>query len=184
MSASVDMTLTEFAALLETYGAAPERWPAARRQPALQLLAHSAEAQCLAKAEAAFDKILWAADPVRMSAREREPSAASPALVERLVAARPRPAEHNSQTKAHAERSKPSPRAKGLRAFLATLWPYGSPAIPAALLIVATLSGAGLGVVGVERIAPETAVADNEASYDAPISVALLDTTYAEEWQP
>jgi hypothetical protein len=53
--------LTRFEALLDAYGAAQQRWPAARRAAAEALLARSREAQALHAAAARLDVLIDAA---------------------------------------------------------------------------------------------------------------------------
>jgi hypothetical protein len=75
------MTLAQLERLLDTYGAAPEHWPAAERAAAERLLATSTEAQSLLAAARRLDETIAAA-------MRSEPSQAD---VERLVGAFARP---------------------------------------------------------------------------------------------
>jgi len=74
-----EMTITRLRHLLESYGAAPERWPADERDRAVALLARSPEARRLREAALRLDALLDAAPT----------GAASAALIERIVAAAP-----------------------------------------------------------------------------------------------
>ena len=76
------MTLARLGELLDAYGASPERWPPEEREAACALLAQSAEAQRRREASAQLDAILNLAPA----------HAASPALLERILAAAPQPA--------------------------------------------------------------------------------------------
>ena len=69
------LSLERLQAILETYGAVPQRWPAAERAAALALLADSAQARTLRDREARFDQAL----------RQLTPPAPSEALVGRLA---------------------------------------------------------------------------------------------------
>lgn len=80
-STDADM-LAEFQALIDSYGARSEQWPASRRDAALALLARSPEARTRLAEAAALDALLDHA-PV---------DAPSPALRAALLAARPEPA--------------------------------------------------------------------------------------------
>jgi hypothetical protein len=77
--------LTRFEALLDAYGAAPQRWPADRRAAAEALLARSREAQALHAAAARLDALIDAATvepaPAHLIGRvlSTAPSAPAPA---------------------------------------------------------------------------------------------------------
>ena len=73
------MTLARLGELLDAYGANPEHWPPEEREAACALLAQSAHAQRRREASAQLDTILNLAPA----------HAASPALVERILAAAP-----------------------------------------------------------------------------------------------
>jgi hypothetical protein len=82
------MTLARLGELLDAYGAEPERWPYEEREAACALLAQSAQARRQREASAELDAILNLA-----------PShAASPALLERILAAAPQPASAETAT--------------------------------------------------------------------------------------
>jgi hypothetical protein len=82
------MTLARLGELLDAYGADPERWPYEEREAACALLARSAQAQRRQEASAQLDAVLNLA-----------PShAASPALLERILAAAPQPASFETAT--------------------------------------------------------------------------------------
>ena len=82
------MTLARLGELLDAYGANPERWPPAERETACALLAQSTEAQRRREASAQLDAILNLAPA----------HAASPALLERILAAAPQPASVETAT--------------------------------------------------------------------------------------
>lgn len=69
------LSLERLQAILETYGAVPQRWPAAERAAALALLADSAPARALRDREARLDQAL----------RQLTPPPPSEALVGRLA---------------------------------------------------------------------------------------------------
>jgi hypothetical protein len=71
------MTLERFTAMVDAYGATPERWPEAERAGALALLAQSSDARTLRDAAAALDTML-----------DRAPPATPDAELERRVLAR------------------------------------------------------------------------------------------------
>jgi hypothetical protein len=76
-----DMTLERFAALLDAYGADPERWPDAERDEARALLDRSADARARRDAAAALDALLDRATTVQPAR----------GLAERILADAPRP---------------------------------------------------------------------------------------------
>jgi hypothetical protein len=75
------MTLARLGELLDAYGANPERWPFEEREAACALLAQSAQAQRWREASAQLDAVLNLGPA----------HAASPALLERILAAAPQP---------------------------------------------------------------------------------------------
>jgi hypothetical protein len=93
MSDRSQMTLARLGELLDAYGADPERWPSAEREAALALLAQSAQARHRREASAQLDGVLNLAPA----------HTASPALLDRVLAAAPRPASAESATVAGAE---------------------------------------------------------------------------------
>ncbi len=96
--------------IVDAWGASPSRWPEAERGAAEALLAASSEALGGLVAEAQRLDALLDAAPVE---------APSAALMERLMAARPRPAA-NAPSRTVAER-------RGWwRALVDTVWPDGS----------------------------------------------------------
>ncbi len=74
------MSLARLQAMLEAYGAQPERWPADERDAARALLARSPQAQRWREVSAQLDAVLDLAPA----------DAPSPALLERILAAVPR----------------------------------------------------------------------------------------------
>jgi hypothetical protein len=73
------VTMERFEELLDAYGAAPERWPDAEREPAERLLEQSAAARALWHQSADLDRLL-----------DTEPAASpSPGLAARVLAAAP-----------------------------------------------------------------------------------------------
>lgn len=161
-----EITLERFAAIVDAYGASPERWPAPERSAADALLAASAPARALL-AEARMLDGLLAAAPLE---------APSDALVERLMAARPR------ALAALAPAAKP----RGLfRELVDAIWPYGSPALPTGALAASIVLGVALGSVSEISVlngsATATAAAETETG-DRLISLALADVTWPEEW--
>lgn len=77
-----EMTLDRFRRLLEAYGAAPKRWPAAEREAALALRDSSEQARALLTAGEALDSLL----------DEAPAQVASAAVTGSILAARPMPA--------------------------------------------------------------------------------------------
>ena len=63
MNDRMELDLDRLEALLEAYGADPERWPAAEREPAVALLARSAEARAMQREAARLDRMLDLAAP-------------------------------------------------------------------------------------------------------------------------
>jgi hypothetical protein len=77
------MTIDRLREILDAYGAAPERWPAAERDAALALLAESAAARALVDAARRLDALL---DRLPTP----EPRADADELAARIAAAEPR----------------------------------------------------------------------------------------------
>lgn len=161
-----EITLERFAGLVDAYGASPARWPAEERVAAEALLAASAEARVLVEQAAHFDALL-----------DMAPAAAAPsaALVEGLLAARPRAA------------AAPAPATRGgfLRGLVDAVWPYGSPAFPAGALAASIMLGVALGsTLDISLPAAETmtAAAPDATTGDELVSLALADTAWPEEW--
>jgi len=99
-------------ALLDAYGANPERWPPQEREAARTLLAQSPEARRWQDAGAQLDALL-----------DRAPaSIASPVLLERIVAALPEPGNTEVST-----RVAPARRRRHAR-----VWRYAGAALPLA----------------------------------------------------
>ena len=145
------MSLARFRALLDAYGADPDRWPAEERDAAHALLAQSPEAQRWRDASAQLDAIL-----------DRAPApTASPELIERILATAsphvPRPASSRTSRRA-------APRSRA--------WRYVGAALPlaaAAALVVWLLAEPS-------RTPERTHVTIAElGTYAAPTD-ALLDT--------
>ncbi|PKQ08120.1 MAG: hypothetical protein CVT73_07840 [Alphaproteobacteria bacterium HGW-Alphaproteobacteria-12] len=166
---SKEITLERLKAILAAYGASPGRWPADERMAAEALLAASAEARGLVADAALFDMLL---DEAPLDAPSR-------ALAERLVAARPRAVPP-------ARASLALPKSRGfIGGLVEAVWPYGSPAFPAAALAASLVLGVALGsttdlAVGTGTTTV-TASADATASDDF-IALALADTEWPEEW--
>lgn len=167
------MTKGRVAALIDAYGASPERWPEAERQQALALLAQSASARELLHAARSLDLLLNMA-PVDL------PSAA---LEDRIMAARPRPV---------AQPSLASPARRDIRPpLLARLWNnYRSAAFPTGMLAASIVLGMGFGSAvnttslfdtsPLASAAPIT-MASNEAAGDQLLALALSESSYTEE---
>ena len=118
------MTLARLRELLDAYGADPERWPQEERDAACALLAQSVQAQRRHEASARLDAVLNLAPA----------HAASPALVERILAAVPQgaTAEHlNAAARPPALRlASPPVGRRASRRFRA--WRYVGTALPLA----------------------------------------------------
>jgi hypothetical protein len=161
------MTLARLGELLDTYGADPERWPPEEREPACALLAQSAQAQRRHDASAQLDSILNLAPA----------HAASPALLERILAAAP---QCGSAEMATAEQLNPaaSPAALRLGPLRAgrrasrrlRAWRYAGAALP-----LAAAAALVLWLLRAPAPTPErtrVTVADL-TSYDMPTDVLL-----------
>lgn len=164
------VTLSRLAELAAAYGAAVDRWPANERQGADALLSRSAEARALLDRERELDGLLAAAPDV----------APSVALVDRLMAARPRPVLPRP-----AARRRVGPWSTLARA----VWPYGSPALPAGALAVSVLLGVGFGAampsaVSAFGMTAASVAAADEVTDDRLVSIALADNEYPEDWKP
>ena len=123
------MPLARFRALLDAYGANPDRWPPEERDAARALLAQSPHAQRWRDASAQLDAILDLAPA----------GATASALVERILAAAP---EH--QTAASATARPPAPRLVSAQATRratrrARAWRYAGAALPLAAAAVLVL---------------------------------------------
>lgn len=162
-----EITLERFAAIVDAYGASPMRWPVDERGPAEALLAVSAEARALLADARMLDGMLASA-PVE---------APSGALVERLMAARPRAA----AAPATAERTQGF-----FRELIAAIWPYGSPALPTGALAASIVLGVALGSVSeiavLDATSPAVTASDETETGDRLIALALADITWPEEW--
>tara|TARA_R110002110_G_scaffold322150_5_gene534531 strand:+ start:11915 stop:12418 length:504 start_codon:yes stop_codon:yes gene_type:complete len=153
--------------IVDAYGASPERWPAGERQAAGALLAASAEARALLDEAASFDAFL---DMAPLEA----PSAA---LAERLMAARPR-----AVPPARARAAEPKPGGF-IRGLVEAVWPYGSPAFPAAALAASLMLGVVFGsTVGTATGTTAVAASGEMRASDEFIALALADTEWPEEW--
>ena len=173
--AQQEMTHERLIEIIGAYGASPGRWPDSERQEAEVLLARMPELQAGLEVAAEIDCWLDAA-PV---------SAPSDALVSRLMAARPRPAT-GSLTRA----SRP---ARGrLRELIDAVWPYGSPAVPAGLMLASAAFGILIGVsmsstistLGSESAGTLAATETSGTAGEQLVTVALAETVYPEEWRP
>jgi len=147
------MPLARFRALLDAYGAQPERWPADEREAARALLGQSPEAQRWRDTSARLDTVLDLAPP--------EP--ASSALIERILAATPQ------QPSAATHRPAAARRASRLTRR-SRAWRYVGRALP--------LAAAAALVLWLLREAPQppehTPVTLAEiGSYDTPTDVLL-----------
>lgn len=161
-----EITLERFAAIVDAYGASPMRWPVAERSAAEALLAVSAEARALLADARMLDGMLASA-PVE---------APSSALVERLMAARPR-----------AAASPVAAKPQGFfRELIAVIWPYGSPALPTGALAASIVLGVALGSVSeiavLDTVSPQVTASDETETGDRLIALALADITWPEEW--
>jgi anti-sigma factor RsiW len=160
------MTLERFAAIIDAYGTSPARWPADERAAAEALLAEDPAAQALAAEAAKLDLMLAAA-------RVEAPSAA---LVERLMAARPR-----------AVAVAPAPlQDKGVfRRLIEALWPYGSPVVSTGALAASIMLGVALGSVSevsVIGMSAASAASVEMETGERLVALALADTAWPEEW--
>ena len=151
------MSLTRFAAIVEAYGSAPQRWPGSERAAAEALLAASAEARALREAAAPLDAALSLSPAPAPSA----------ALRAGLLQAAPRSAP-----------ARPNPRGfwQALPGILAG--EFGEPRPAGAMLGVALLLGmAAGGALGTQVLpAAEFAVADD---VDV-VQIAMFDEQLAE----
>lgn len=121
-SADGSLSLDRFRAILESYGASPDRWPEAERDGALALIAESEEARKLRVAAARLDGVL----------RHLTPPAPSKALLESL-SRQPLPGA------ARGEAGSSGWRHRGRR--LTPAWPIGRLAGFAAAALVAFAIG-------------------------------------------
>lgn len=164
-----EIALERLREIVEAYGASPGRWPAAERQAAGALLAASAKARALLDEAASIDALLDMA-PLE---------APSIALTERLMAARPRAIPSVGT-------SLPKPKSRGfIGGLVETLWPYGSPVLPAAALAASLIFGAVLGSTANIAIATGTTAVAASGEMDARdefIALALAGTEWPEEW--
>lgn len=161
-----EITLERFAGIVDAYGASPERWPHDERAAAEALAAASAEARALLIEASALDRALDAAPA----------EAPSAALVERLLAARPRGA---------VPMSAPKSRSNILRGLIDAIWPYGSPTIPAGALAASIMLGVALGSVSDLPVLTEenTLSASVEAGTEERLlALALAEPAWPEEW--
>lgn len=173
--AKTGMTMGRLTELLAAYGADPRRWPADERPAAEAMLAASADARALAERERELDLMLDAAPDAEVPA----------ALIERLVAARPRPMAAGPMAAARQR-----PVAGGMRSFLAgfarAVWPYGSPALPAGALAASIMLGIAFGAAmpsALGGLYAEKTIATSTTG-DPLVSLALADNEYPEEWRP
>lgn len=173
--AKTGMTMGRLTELLAAYGADPRRWPADERPAAEAMLAASADARALAERERELDLMLDAAPDAEVPA----------ALIERLVAARPRP-----MAAGPAAATRQRPVAGGMRSFLAgftrAVWPYGSPVLPAGALAASIMLGIAFGAAmpsALGGLYAEKTIATSTTG-DPLVSLALADNEYPEEWRP
>ncbi|NBC33135.1 MAG: hypothetical protein GVY13_10720 [Alphaproteobacteria bacterium] len=129
-----DMSLDRFAALVDAYGARPERWPATERPAALALLEVSAEARARRDEAAALDALL----------AESVVPAPAPALADAILARAP--AQASALAKTRGRRSQPD---RGLAAraalWLRQLLPEAADWRGAAALAASLLVGVAVG---------------------------------------
>lgn len=154
------MSLARLRALLDAYGANPDRWPPEERDAGRTLLAQSPQAQLWRDASAQLDALL-----------DLAPAAtASPALVERILAAAPQgeSAEH-AITTVHAPRLAPSRPSRQL-ARRSRAWRYVGAALPLAAAAALVLWLWAKPSRTPERT--DVAVADL-GTYDVPTDVLL-----------
>lgn len=162
------------AALIDAYGASPERWPEAERQRALALLAQSAAARELLHQARELDLLLDAA-PVALPSRDLE---------DRIMAARPRPVVKPASTTQSIKVERSS--------FMARLWgEYRTAALPTGMLAASILLGMGFGsavntssLLGTTSLAASSThvtMASNEAAGDQLLALALSESSYTEE---
>lgn len=126
------MNFERFAAMVEAYGGAPDRWPDAEREAAEALLATEPRARALLREALALDQLLDAVPSPAVSA----------ALTGRILASLPE-------------------RRRGLRAVLAELMPGRPVWQPLAGFAFALVMGVGVGVLWPVS-APYTPGADSE----------------------
>ncbi|MEQ8281618.1 MAG: hypothetical protein RIC04_02510 [Parvibaculum sp.] len=152
--------------IVDAWGASPSRWPEAERGAAEALLAASSEARGLVAEAQRLDALLDAA-PVE---------APSAALMERLMAARPRPAA-NAPSRTVAER-------RGWwRALVDTVWPDGSPAVAAGTLAASIMLGVVVGsAADFSPLTEAETVAVETTADDQLIALAMADIEWPEEW--
>ena len=153
------MTLKRLCLLLETYGAAPARWPAGERAAALALLARSPTARALADAAGGLDRLLDAAPPP-------PPSAALRAAVIALNRATPAPVAAASASASAGRRTAATLAAALLAAALR--WLSRGVVLRPAALAAAFAVGVFAGGVATSGRAPPPARLD----YLATVSVA------------
>ena len=156
------MNEQRLAEIIEAYGALSQRWPEAERNAANELLARSPEARALLAQAVELDRLL---DTVPLEA------APSTALVERLLAARPRAG------------LVPAKRMASRSSIWKALWPYGSPVVPTGALAFSMLLGIVVGALAQTQASDATAAVAQEDS-EQLVSLALAETNYPEEWQP
>jgi hypothetical protein len=158
MNTTVPMSLDRLRALLEAYGADPDRWPPEERNAALALLAQTPEAQRWRDASARLDALL-----------DQAPAyGGSPALIARILAATPAPAPTTIRTPPANRRL-----TRRLRA-----WPAIASAIPLAaaaalVLWLSTKPSHGPERVNVNLAEIETYETATDALLDAPSLQAL-----------
>ena len=151
------MTPDRFATLVDAYGAAPDRWPAAERQAALAYLEATPAARALAAEAGRLDALLD-----RLEASAHAPGAAIDIARITAVAQEPRPAAAESTGNVVA--FKPKPRMLARRA---QHW------VRAGALAAAGICGL---VIGMENVS-DTAVRSTGASS----ALELYDAGQAEE---
>jgi hypothetical protein len=173
----MNMSLDRLREIVEAYGAAAHRWPAAEREAALALLANEPKAQAWLDEALALDLLLDAAP---------EPDAPSDSLISRIMAARPRAVPVGVPQRAKTQKT----RGGFWRGLVQEVWPYGSPALPAGALAASILMGVSVGLSAPAALAEwsastttTTASATTAAWGDQLVELALADTNYPEEWQ-
>jgi hypothetical protein len=164
------MTMQRLSEIVDAYGAATHRWPAAERDVALALVASNAEARQLVDAASELDMMLDAAPAAE---------AASPDLLARIMAARPRVVVAAAQRVA---------KAGFWKSLINDIWPYGSPAFPAGALAASIVLGVSFGLSAPSAMAAmglgtqQTTTPSGDVG-ERLVAMALSENTYTEEFQ-
>ncbi len=169
------MTFERLAEIVGAYGASAFRWPLAEREAAQAFVARDPQARVLIEEARHLDSILDASPE----------SAASQALISRVMAARPRALPGNVEGTVAARSAK-----TGMwRLLVQIIWPYGSPAFPAGALAASVALGIGLGMASPVAVSAlglsstATASATTSAAGEQLLAFALAETEYPEDWK-